>query len=239
MAQNLDPDFEDPRIRRALELMLETRAAASMNGDPPVGWKIAINDPSTQARLGLSGPLLGFLTAARVFPSETIALPAGGVLLVEAEMALRLRKEVSTGAGLMECQNAIGAIAPALEVLAIDGPLHDLELMAQKNIYHAGVRFGPWQPLPAGFTSAQLEVELRRDGDVVAGLNPQLVVGDPGEIVFFVNRALARFGERLRADEYIICGSLNPPSFIRHGSRIDATIRPLGSVALAIPSIRL
>ena len=68
MAQNLDPDFEDPRIRRALELMLETRAAASMHGDPPVGWKIAINDPSAQARLGLSGPLLGFLTAARVLP---------------------------------------------------------------------------------------------------------------------------------------------------------------------------
>ena len=55
---------DDPRIERGMRAQLERRAALLAEGAQPLGWKVGFNVPATQERLGIDGPLAGFLTSA-------------------------------------------------------------------------------------------------------------------------------------------------------------------------------
>jgi hypothetical protein len=58
------PDLDAPMRRQ-----LARFHAAIAAGMPRVGWKICINDPRTQSRLGIDAPFVGPLNGTRVFTS--------------------------------------------------------------------------------------------------------------------------------------------------------------------------
>lgn len=232
--QTLDPGAIPPAARRGFERQLAALRALENAGGERIGWKIAINAPAVQAPFGLRGPLLGHLLRERRFASGsvlTIAEP--GVILVEVEVALRLGCDLAPGATGEACEAAIAGLAPALEFLAVNVPIDDLEAAIAGNAFHAAVILGPEIP-PAGFATNALELALHVDERPPVALDPALLVGEPAAIARFAADLLAAFGEPLRAGELILCGSLNPATRVGRGSTIDATLAPLGRVGARI-----
>src|SRR5438874_2192586 len=58
--------------------------------------------------------------------------------------------------------------------------------------------------------------------------------GDLSAVVCHVADWLAAFGERLRAGDRIICGSLAPPIWVKAGDRVRVDLGPLGAVEVAL-----
>jgi 2-keto-4-pentenoate hydratase len=235
MSQRLCTDVTEPKARRGLETAFAELRAQVAAGDRRAGWKIAVTSPDTQAQLGLTGPLLGALTISRIWDEgDALRVLAPGLHFVEVELALRLGRDVAPSSSLADCAAAIDEIAPAIEILSVDGPFDDVEVVLAKNAYHAGVVFGRWSPVPDGFSVEALSFDLKVDGVNVAQLDPSLLVGEPAEVVRFVADLLANFGERLEAGQRIICGVMNPTVRVRGPARIEALVAPLGRVALQI-----
>ena len=70
--------WEDARVIRGMRAQLELRRKRLAAGDAPLGWKVGFAAPAMLERLGITGPLVGFLTRnARVQSEEAYRLPAG------------------------------------------------------------------------------------------------------------------------------------------------------------------
>jgi len=224
----------DPRVRKGLSAALGDLHRRVDDGDRHIGWKVQVSGPAFQKRLGLAGPLIGPLRRGCVWMDGGVAPLPPGRRFVEVELAVRLARDVAVGASLETCGAAIGAMAAAIELLGVDGPFVDAEIVLARNGYHAGVVFGPFAPPPDGFRTADLSLDLRLDGDRIAGLDHGQIVGEPAEVVRLAADLLAPFGEGLRAGHILICGALNPLTEISGPVRLEAALAPVGAVTISL-----
>ena len=90
--------------------------------------------------------------------------------------------------------------------------------------------------LQVGKRDAQPRVQGRviGNGDEVASVEAAAAAGDLSAVVCHVADWLAAFGERLRAGDRIICGSLAPPIWVKAGDRVRVDLGPLGAVEVAL-----
>ena len=66
--------WEDPRIVRGMDAQLELRRRRLRAGEAPLGWKVGFAAPAMLERLGISGPLVGFLLrSARVRSGTSVS----------------------------------------------------------------------------------------------------------------------------------------------------------------------
>lgn len=234
MTATLSERLADPRVRKGMAAAMDDLRRRVATGDQHLGWKVQVNGPSFQKRLGLSGPLLGPLTTASVWEDGGVQPFPRGRCFVEVELGLRLSRDVPSDASLEQCTMAIEAATAAIELLAVDGPFVDAETVLARNGYHAGVVFGVFSPLPEAFQMKDASLCLQIDGRPTASLDPDLIVGEPPEAVRFAAEVLASFGEALRAGQFLICGSLNPPVETALPAQIDAGLAPIGAAAIRL-----
>jgi 2-keto-4-pentenoate hydratase len=213
----------------ALGPQLESWRDALAAGAQRVGWKIGLNIPEVQARLGIEEPVIGHLTSAsQLGPGE--AFDASGTLKLhgEPEIALELGRPVDAAADPDSCREAIAGLAPAIELVDLDRPPEDLEPIVGTNVFHRAFALAPSRPalVPPG-TEAAVSVngELRATAAV-----PQ----DFADVVSVVARLLGASGERLEAGDRIIAGSLVPPLPLARGDRVSLEAGELGSVEAAV-----
>ena len=218
-------------LDRGMTAMLESWRERLAAGEKRIGWKIGLNLPAVQEALGLSHPVVGYLTSSGLLDSgASFSIGDSTRLSAEPEIAVRVGVDVPGDAGQAAARAAIESVAPAIEVVDIDRPLDDLSAILAGNVFHRAVVLGPTSP-PAWETLTTVEVRLDRDGDKEAATNPQ--AGDEVvEMVTVVADLLARFGERLQAGDTIITGALTRAIRVEAGDHVTATIDPLGSVAL-------
>jgi 2-oxo-3-hexenedioate decarboxylase len=80
-----------------------------------------------------------------------------------------------------------------------------------------------------------LGARVTRDGDEVAATGDATeATGDLVDLVVHVASTLEPAGERLRAGEVVICGSILPALEIAPGQEVEVTVDPLGSVRVAL-----
>lgn len=219
-------------MTRQLERFREALAA----GMPRLGWKIGINDPAAQKRMGLRAPIVGWLDGRRVFQQgQAYTAEAGAVPRIEAEVAVRVAVDVAAGAGFGAARAAIDSIAPAIEFVNGAKPLTPLDEMLAHDILHDAVMFGDDAPLGAalglvanGFPAVKHNGELIRTG--IGGRYPD----DLGEIVAHTADVLAAAGESLRAGDRIICGSYIDPFPVAAGDTVEADFGPLGTISFTV-----
>ncbi len=219
-------------MARQLERFREAIAV----GMPRVGWKIGINDPAAQERIGLSAPIVGWIDGRRVFQQDQAYVPgAGAVPRIETEVAVRLTRDVPAGAGFDVARAAIDSIAPAIEFVNGAKPLTPLDEMLAHDILHDAVMFGEDAPLGAalglvanGFPAVRHNGQLIRKG--IAGRYPE----DLAEIVAHTADVLAAAGESLRAGDRIICGSYIDPFAVAAGDTVEADFGPLGTISFTV-----
>jgi 2-keto-4-pentenoate hydratase len=216
----LSSPVDDERVRRGLRSQLDDWRKRLEGGERRLGWKIGFNLPAVQERLGISGPVIGNMTSANAIPSGSrYSLSGGTAVAAEAAIAVHVGPD-----------GTITALAPALEIVDMDLPLEDLELILSRNVFHKAVILGSADAGRAGGNLDGLTISLVRNGEKEHQAEVASVLGDLGEIVSRVAELLEVAGERMEAGDVIITGALAIvlPS---PGDTVEADFGPFGTVA--------
>lgn len=230
------PETVRPLIAAGMARQLAAYHEALAAGMPRLGWKIGINDPAAQQRMGIAATLVGWLDGRRVFLDGQPYQPRpGSKPRIEAEVAVRVGADVPAGADAAAARAAIAAMAPAIEFVDGARPLFPLDELLANDIIHDGVLFGPERPpgAEAGLVAAGFPL-VRLDGAEVRKGLPGRYPDDLAEIVAHVANLLAEHGEALRAGDRIICGSYIDPFDVASGAEVKADFGPLGMLRFTV-----
>ncbi len=207
----------DPRIVAALVDQLTDWRRALDAGAERVGWKIGLNVPDIQRKLGLRESVIGHLTSAtRLHDGDSFDGAAATELKVEPEVALH-----------MGPAGQIAGYGAAIEIVDTGNAPPDAEGIVAANIFHRGFVLAEAQPaMPAGLEAeVRVDDELRASGEAPAHFT---------DVVDLVGRLLGEAGEELRSGDVIIAGSLTPPQPVQPGERVDVGLGPLGALTVSI-----
>ncbi|MFT3924496.1 MAG: fumarylacetoacetate hydrolase family protein [Myxococcales bacterium] len=192
-------------------------------GEIIVGWKVAINFPEVQRKLGLKHSLVAPLTrAAMQGSSEALQFAADRRPHVEAELAVLLGKDVGAELSASELRGYVAGYAACLEVVDYALPRGDLAGMLQHSFFHVGFVMGQVHPadefrgLPRecpSLVSSDGARSAKRDDTV-----PQ----DPLEAVSLVVRQVVAAGGQLARGQVILCGSFVEPLPLAPGASLRA-----------------
>jgi 2-keto-4-pentenoate hydratase len=217
----------DPRVVAGLNRQLERWREQLDSGADRLGWKIGLNSPEVQDRLGLREPVIGFLTDATALdPGASHSLAGAANPLVEPEVAIELRRDVEPGAPVDAVLGAIESLAPAIEVVDIPAPPDDIEEVLAGNVFHRAVAIAPSRQDAA---VAGIRASVSIDGHQ---REAEPVRTDLAETIGLVADLLGAAGERLSAGDRIIAGALTRPVAVAPGNRVEADLGPLGRVEL-------
>jgi 2-keto-4-pentenoate hydratase len=222
----------DDRVERGLRAQLARRREDLAHGAEPVGWKMGITVREAWESLGLDAPVVGYLTSAtRLAPGAVHSLAGAGNPVVEPEVAAHLVADVAPDAGAEEAAEAIGAFAPALEIVDL-GRLEDVEEILAGNVFHRAVVLGAPAEGSVAQSLAGATARVAKGGEPAGEAAPD-ATGAPGELLAIAARRLALVGERLRAGQVVICGSLLPPLPVAPGDRVALDLGELGSLEVS------
>ena len=224
-------DALDGRVERGMGLQLAARRARLEAGERPIGWKVGFGSAAAMGGLGLSAPLVGFLTSAGVVANgSTHSVSEWKQPMLEPEVAVHMAGDVRGGSDRDDVENAIGALGPAIELVDIDAPPTDVEEICAGNIYHRRVALGSTRP---GASLAAVTARVLTDGvEIAHTADPQELPGEVVPLVARVADVLEAMGERLRAGDVVITGSIVPPLSIRAGTSVRYELDPLGVIDL-------
>jgi 2-keto-4-pentenoate hydratase len=228
-----DGSVTDPRIVRGMEAQLRSWRGRIRAGERRIGWKIGLNVPVVQEQLGISRPVIGYLTSGRqLAPSASHSLADGTRVGVEPEIAVEIAERVPAGADRETAETAIGALGPAVEVVDIDLPFEDLERILAGNVFHRAVMLGAARSRRAVEDSGEIAARVLRNGSEEATADATPLIGDLADVVRLVADMLGAFGEALLAGDRIISGSLTRIVWVEPGDRAEIELGPLGSLAV-------
>jgi 2-keto-4-pentenoate hydratase len=206
------------------------RIAAGM---PRRGWKVGINVPEIQAKLGVEHSLVGWLDGDKILRSGAkLPIPPGSLFHVEPELCLRLEESVDAGVDLVTARVAVDAVAPALEIVDYAKPANTLTDIVRHSMFHVACALGDWRPVPPhGRIDIAHEVLLRVGSRESEPARADLVPADVGEIVLLVASVLHELGERLLPGDLILSGSFTARALPLAASQTAvATLGDLGVV---------
>jgi 2-keto-4-pentenoate hydratase len=197
---------------------LRGRREAIAAGARHVGWKLGVGE---RERIG--GSLaVGYLTSATCVEAGT-EWRAGLVsdLRFDVELAVELGDDVPRGAS----EVSVAGYATALELVDLAPVLEDAVSVLATNVFHRAVAFGAF-----GALRAEAEGVARVDGETRARAPVEDVVT---ERLLAAARVLEAVGERLRAGDLVITGSVVQVAFAAPAA-LEAEITGLAPVRLGV-----
>lgn len=223
----------DPRITAGLRAQLVRWHGILAAGAERVGWKIGLNVPAVQRQLGITTPVIGHLTSQTLVDATgRHALAAAVRPGIEPEIAIHVGANVAPGGSIDEAREAIEALGAALEVIDLDRPIDDVEALLAGNVFHRAVVLAPPGDRPT--VPDGLVARVRREGGEDQAVSVAPALGDPAAVVRFVADLLGTAGERLRAGDRIIAGSLTPPIWVVPGDRVTLSAGALGEATITL-----
>jgi 2-keto-4-pentenoate hydratase len=226
---------DDPRIVRGMAAQFALRRQRLDGGDRPLGWKVGFGTPAQLKQFNTSGPLVGFLTQnARVTPGGRVSLAGWTKPVAEPEVAVHIGSDLAAGATLAAAAAAIAGISPAIELADVHEPATDPERILSHDIYQRHVVLDGSTPARLGGAADGLTCRIvRRGAEFARTTDPQANTGRWVDIVCHVANVLAGFGERLRAGEVIITGSVVPPIAIEPDEDgLAFALDPVGTISV-------
>lgn len=228
-------DLSDRRVAEGLADQLRTRTARLEAGERHAGWKIAWNDRLTQSRLSLGGCTFGFLTdRTRIDAPQRVPLDGVTLGAVEPELAIHLCADVPPEVSDEALAAAIDFVAPAIEVLDINGRFDDVADALRRNVFHRSYYISDSATRPEPGVLDGVTILATRNGKPASiPVRPAEVMGRPSEVVRFLAESLAQFRERLRAGDWILSGMLTPlPIWVRAGEDAEVDFGRLGKISM-------
>ncbi len=217
-----------------VQSILTARSVAA--GRRPIGRKIGLTSIAVQQQLGVATPDIGVLYSDMAI-RDGGTVPFGRLLQprVEAEVAFMLAADLEGDVTLERARAAIGWAAPAIEIVDSRIASWDISLVdtvadnASSGLYVLG---SPTTD-PAGFDFAAVTMTLVDNAGTVfsAGTGADCL-GDPVNALLWLARAAQDLESPLRRGEIVLSGALGPMVGATPGSRFEARLSRLGSVAV-------
>ena len=217
-----------------MEKQLELRRARLEAGQRSIGWKVGFGAPAAMEKLGISSPLIGFLTDKALLPPGTKVSIEGWVKpAIEPEIAIYIGEALDPQADRETLRAGIEAIGPAIELADLDPPPVEVEAILSGNIFNRHVILGKADPSRAGCILDGLTARVYRDEEELATITDLLALtGDLIEIVRHVVGTLASVGAGLRPGEVIIAGSIVPPIWAESSLDFRYELDPVDSISI-------
>jgi 2-keto-4-pentenoate hydratase len=217
------PDLT-PAVLRGLELQAAHMRERLAAGARRVGWKIGLNDPRVQGALGIAAPVIGYITSGTVVPGGGAHSLAGATRpAIEPEVAIHIGAD-----------GEIAGLGAALEVIDVDMPFEDVTAILERNVFHRAAVIGAPTTGVTGVTG--LTARMTRTGGEDVQIDVAEAALDPTEVVLLVGGYLDAVGDRLRAGDVIIGGSLVTAARLGEDERIGLEIDGLPPVSLEATS---
>ncbi|MDX1876127.1 fumarylacetoacetate hydrolase family protein [Mycolicibacterium sp. 120266] len=215
------------------ELVRRRRAA----GARVVGRKIGLTSPAVQQQLGVDQPDFGVLFAD-MDVSGVDAVPSARLLQpkVEAEIAFVLAHDLVGGDFTADSvRGAVDYAVAALEI--VDSRISDWDLTiadtvadnASSGLFVLGSR----RMHISDFVAKDVTMQMYADDQLVSEGTGSACLGDPLNALAWLARTAEEYGEPLQEGQIILSGALGPMAPAPPGTRIHATIAPLGEVSAA------
>ena len=218
----------DPQVLEGLREQLAAWRAALDGGAERVGWKIGLNMPEVQKAVGIREPVIGHLTSATLIePGGAFSARNAGNLVVEAEVAVELGRDVPAGVSEEEAREVIAGHAAAIELVDVASERQDVRTIVAGNVFHRGVVLGPSRP---AFPTEGAHTTIVVNGEERGAADPP---DDFAEVVEVTARLLGAAGETLQAGDRIIAGSVTVAG-VEAGDAVTVDLGPLGSLDVRI-----
>ena len=232
---NMNP-WDHPLINKGMRAQLETRRARLAAGEKPLGWKVGLGAPAALQKLGIAAPVVGYLLqSGRLSSGATVSLREYLRPVAEPEICVTLARDLGQGATAADALAAVKHIQPAVELADLEPvPAPDnLDAVLAGDIYHRQVVLGDKTRI-GGALDGIVSRLTRRGLEANRTDDPEALTGKLTTIVAHVANTLAAFGERLRADDIIITGSITPPLMIEPDETgLIHALDPIGEVAVS------
>jgi 2-keto-4-pentenoate hydratase len=212
----------DQRVARGMRRQLDLRHARLTDGARQVGWKVGFGSPTGLASLGIDRPLVGFLLdTGMLADGATVPLEGWRNPMLEAEIAVHV-----------DDRCAITGVAAAIELADVAPPPEDPETILADDIFTRHVMLGP---VITGRTDSRgVVARILVDGaEVTYTDDVAALVGELADVVRTTAATLADHGERLRAGEFLMTGSVFPPLPVARGQRVEVQLPPLGTLSVS------
>ncbi|MDF1747815.1 MAG: fumarylacetoacetate hydrolase family protein [Alphaproteobacteria bacterium] len=209
---------------------------------PVVGWKIGANSPAARKRLNTDKPLYGPLFDRWTYAAPTrIPTPNGALMVVEVEIAFRLKRDLAARSEPFteqEVGEAIGTVHPAIEIVDrrvrnTGQPVDAKWLIADGAANHAFV-YGEGRTDWKALNLPDLAVSVSMDGKVMGTGTGAESMGGPLKALHWLAEELRQRGKNLVAGNYIITGSLAPVFEGKRGVPIIGEFGPLGQIEIVL-----
>jgi len=198
------------------------------------GYKVAFTTVESQQLFGTSEPVYGTLYEDMRFPSgETIPPDRLAKPKLEGEIVLELSVDLPAQVlPAEEIRAAVGALYPALEIPdgSISGKINALD-MAADNAAAGAYVLGNRHPFTPETDLAALSMTMEHNGKVVSSGTGAGCLGNPLNVLIWLQHALAGVQQPMRAGQIVFCGSLVPIIHVQHGDHFSAKVRELGAVS--------
>jgi 2-keto-4-pentenoate hydratase len=224
----------DDRVVAGMRDQLAVRGERLRTGERQIGWKVGFGAPAAMERLRTDRPLVGFLVDTGLVEDGS-AVPIGewSAPALEAEIAVHLGADVPSGASWEEVRAAIGGVSAAIELADVDPPPEDVREILAGNIFHRRVLLGPVDRSRSTGDGVTGRV-LRGGVEVASSSDPAALTGEIVEVVRLTAEVLDAVGERLRAGEVVITGSVVAPVPVAPGQDIAVELPPLGGLRVRL-----
>jgi 2-keto-4-pentenoate hydratase len=227
--------LDDARISKGMRAQVELRKRRFNEGAHQVGWKVGFGAPAAQQNLKLTAPLVGFILDRALLPTGAkLSISHWQKPVAEAEIAAYMGQDLPAHASRDDVRKAVGAIGPAIELADIDCPMDDVEAILSGDIFQRHVVLGQRDIMRQGARLAGLKGRVTRSGnDVPVPADLETNIGDILNIVRHVADVAEAMGDKLRAGQFIICGSLTAPMFLeKDESGVDFALEPIGGISV-------
>jgi 2-keto-4-pentenoate hydratase len=217
-------------------LQLARLREALAGGMPRRGWKIGINVPEVLGQLDLPHPGVGWLDGRRVFSAGAeLERPPDAQLRVEPEVAVAVAKVVAPGCSAEAARSCIESVRPALEIVNYGQPSSGLDDVVAHCMFHDATILGSPASLEAARDLGNGLPTLRVGPRSSDPPRADLVPADLGELVAFVAKYLAAFGQALEPGDLVLSGSYTARAVaIEAGDEAVAEFGPLGTVSARV-----
>lgn len=217
---------------------MQQRTEKLASGDSHVGWKVGFGAPASLELMQITAPLLGYLTSSTVLSDGVVVNTDDWQRgIVEFEVAVWMGSDLAAGADAEAARSAVASISPAIELANIDLPLAASSVgdVVAGNIFHRGVVFGAQHPSRAGIDIEGITARVLIDGEpYVETADLEAITGSYPWIVATVASTLDAIGERLRAGDVIITGSVVPPIPMSEGTEFTFSLDPMDPISVRV-----
>lgn len=232
----LSDDWQDLDLRTAYAVQDETLCRRVERGEHVVGIKLGLTSRAKQQRMGISSPLVAWLTDAMALPTGA-PVPGDELIHPRAEPELVfVMKERLAGPGVTAARamSAVGRVHGGIEI--IDSRYRDFRFtlpdVVADNASSARYATGSIELAPEHLDLALEACLVEVDGVVVDSATGSAVQGHPAEALALAANTLAERGLAIEPGWIVFTGGMTDAVPVGPGTAVRVHFSHLGSLVV-------